>query len=75
LRGLTSKPIWHSVDTLEIGHSIHIGALPVTEGVSILDNEEQTVVVVNHPKSVSETESEEETEEDVVAEATAPEEE
>lgn len=55
-----------SLDTLEIGNSLHISDLTVPDGVTLLLNSDVTMVVVNHPKAEEvETEADEE---EVVAE-------
>lgn len=43
-----------NVDSLELGHSLHISDIAVSKGVSLLINPETAVVVVNHPKEVAE---------------------
>lgn len=51
------------VSELEIGHSIHVNILEVTEGVDILHEDDDTIVTVQAPRvEVIETEEEEEIE-------------
>jgi large subunit ribosomal protein L25 len=51
------------VTELEIGNSIHVNTLEVTEGVDILHDENETIVTVQAPRiEVVETEEEEEVE-------------
>jgi len=53
------------VTELEIGHSIHVNALEVTEGVDILHDENETIVTVLAPRlEVTTTEEDEEEDED-----------
>jgi len=48
------------VTELEIGHSIHVNTLEVTDGVDILNDESETIVTVQAPRvEVIETEEEE----------------
>lgn len=59
-----------NVDSLELGHSIHISDIAAISGVTMLISPEMTVVVVNHPKSAAVDEVAEEGE--VAEEAVAP---
>jgi len=64
------------VTELEIGHSIHVNVLEIKEGVTILHEQEDTIVTVLAPKVEVEEEVEaEEVEGEEGAEAAAPEEE
>jgi large subunit ribosomal protein L25 len=72
----TNIPNSFSVDVteLEIGHSIHVGTLEIEEGVTILHENEDTIVTVLAPKveaepTEEEIEGEEETEEAATEEA------
>lgn len=42
-----------NLDSLEIGHSIHISDITGIKGVNMLINPEETIVVVNHPKAAA----------------------
>ena len=46
-----------NVEELEIGHSLHVSDLPVTEGVKILNNPDQTVVLVAASRAEAELEA------------------
>jgi len=71
----TDIPNSFSVDVteLEVGHSIHVNVLEINEGVTILHEQEDTIVTVLAPKV--EVVEVEEVEEEEGAEGAAPEEE
>ena len=51
------------ISNLHAGDALHVGELPVPEGVKIVDNPEETVVVVTEPEEATAEKSEEATEE------------
>ncbi|MBB6479020.1 50S ribosomal protein L25 [Spirochaeta isovalerica] len=55
-----------NLDGLDVGHSIHVGDIAGISGVTIMASENQTIVVVNHPKGTTAASTEED-EEEVVA--------
>jgi large subunit ribosomal protein L25 len=63
-----------SLDELQVGNSIHVRELPVVDGVTVLNGEELTIVVVNHPKAAAVETSEEEVEAEAAEEEAAGEE-
>ena len=63
------------VTELEVGHSIHVNVLEIKEGVTILHEQEDTIVTVLAPKVEVEAVEAEEVEGEEGAEVTAPEEE
>jgi large subunit ribosomal protein L25 len=59
------------ISDLDMGDSVHVKDLKVPEGVEIREDDDLTIVVVTHPKSAAESESEEveeEAEDSAVAE-------
>lgn len=66
------------ISSLEMGESIHVDSLQVTEGVKILTDEEQTIVTITAPRMEEEEGEEaevEETEPEVIGEKSEEEEE
>ncbi len=47
------------ITNLDVGQSIHVGTLEVPEGVSVLSNEQDTIVVIHSPKVEEAEEGEE----------------
>jgi len=51
------------ISNLHAGDALHVGELPVPEGIKIVDNPEETVVVVTEPEEAAKEGSEEASEE------------